>query len=186
MVWHTQQPSSPRAWTSYALARAPGTSTTVWSPELLLASANHCPAAVGHAGVRVQAAVRLRYRGCGLPCSLLPIKLPWPSRTPWPSGDRGAEGPAFPGEGLLEEEDRSEHNFEILLGQERRLAPGPQAGRKTGRSHGLHRAHSWRNGTARNSSPGPARPEPTPRAQPSSSINCAAIPRGLGERTVRP
>ena len=47
-----------------ALAAVPGTRAADWRPELLLAPADHGPAAAGYAGFRVQAALRLR---CGGP-----------------------------------------------------------------------------------------------------------------------
>ena len=54
LVWQTQQPliiSSVAE--ERPLAAVPGTSAAVWSPELLLAAADHGPAAAGHAGLRV-------------------------------------------------------------------------------------------------------------------------------------
>ena len=60
LVWQTQQPLiTLEHGRGNALAAVPGTSAAVWGPELLLASADHRPAAAGHAGVHVQAAVRL-------------------------------------------------------------------------------------------------------------------------------
>ena len=42
------------------LAAGPRTSEAVWGPEFLPFAAHYSPAAAGHPGLRVQAAVRLR------------------------------------------------------------------------------------------------------------------------------
>ena len=70
-----------------ALATVAGTSAAVWGPELLLAAADHGPAAAGHAGVHVQAAGRLRRGGRGLPAA---------RRQPGGRGRR--ERPGLPGD----------------------------------------------------------------------------------------
>ena len=70
-----------------ALAAVAGTGAAVWGPELLLAAADHGPAAAGHAGVHVQAAVRLRRGGPGLPAA---------GRQPGGRGRR--ERPGLPGD----------------------------------------------------------------------------------------
>ena len=86
----------------------------------------------------------------------------------------------------LEEEARTEHNFEDIVGRERRPAPGPQAGRDR-RPHRLHGAHSWRNGHGQGTHrPCPSRPEPAPRAH-LRQAQLRGHPHGaLGERVVRP
>ena len=101
-----------------ALAGVPGTSAAVWSPELLLASADHRPAAAGHAGVRVASSRPPTMRRTWASCNSSPTRWPWPSRTPWPSRrstalkDKLAKEKAY-----LEEEVRTEHNFGEIVGE---------------------------------------------------------------------
>jgi formate hydrogenlyase transcriptional activator len=86
----------------------------------------------------------------------------------------------------LEEEARTEHNFEEIVGRSDALCPGPQAGRDC-RPHRLHGAHSWRNGHGQGTHrPCPSQPEPAPRAD-LRQAQLRGHPHGaLGKRVVRP
>ena len=123
LVWQTQQPliisgvAEQRRW-----PRVPGTSAAVWSPEFLPAAADHRPAAAGHAGVRLQAAVRLRRGRRGLPA------------TRRQSGGRGRrERPGLPGDrGGLQESDRRSPRRRPTW--RRRSAPSTTSARSSARA----------------------------------------------------
>ena len=163
-----------------ALAAGPRTSEAVWGPEFLPFAAHYSPAAAGHPGLRVQAAVRLRdSRSSFLQLVANQVAVAVENALAFQEiealKDQLAKENAY-----LEEEVRTEHNFGEIIGDSaalRRVLQEVETVAPTG-STVLIRGET---GTGKELIARAVHDLSPRQGRTFVKLNCAAIPTGLLE-----